>query len=110
MANVLRDNPSGMSDADKTSMAQANFADVEQYPFSYMHCWDLLKDEPKWIKLNYKGSCHDEVDGIRDHIPPNSNTIDLDPESPSPNSSGAKRPMGRDAAKTARKKTISSSS
>jgi hypothetical protein len=73
-----------------------------------MHCWDLLKDEPKWMELNYKGARHRDDDGITDHIPPTSYNIDLDPEIPSPDSRG-KRPMGRDAAKKAAKKSASSS-
>jgi hypothetical protein len=28
-----------------------------------MHCWDLLKDEPKWMELNYKGARHRDDDG-----------------------------------------------
>ncbi|KAJ1256971.1 hypothetical protein BS78_K258500 [Paspalum vaginatum] len=47
-AEALRLNPSSMSDADKTSLAASNFADVEDHAFGYMHCWDVMKDEPKW--------------------------------------------------------------
>jgi hypothetical protein len=73
-----------------------------------MHCWDLLKDEPKWMELNYRGTRHEDDDGITNHIPPTSYNIDLDPEIPSPHSKD-KRPIGRDAAKKAAKKSASSS-
>jgi hypothetical protein len=91
----------------QTSLALANFAEIEQYPFIYMHCWDLLKDKLKWMELNYKGARYRDNDGIT-YIPPTSYNIDLDPEIPSPDSRG-KRPMGRDAAKKAAKKSASSS-
>jgi len=61
------------------------------------------------MELNYRGTRHGYDDGITDHIPPTSNSIDLDPELPSPPSSRGKRPMGRDAAKKAAKKSASSS-
>ncbi|PVH48216.1 hypothetical protein PAHAL_4G279500 [Panicum hallii] len=109
MANVLRDNPSGMSDADKTASALANFADIEQYPYIYMHCWDLLKDEPKWMELNIRGARPGDDDAIAEHIPPGAIDIDHDLETPSSQCSGSKRPMGRDGAKRAAKKSASSS-
>ncbi|XP_004977857.1 uncharacterized protein LOC101782641 [Setaria italica] len=95
-----------MSDADKTSLALANFADIEEYPFIYMHCWDLLKDEPKWMELNIRGAQPGDDDAIADHIP----TVDCDLETPSSQYSGSKRPIGRDAAKRQAKKSASSSS
>jgi len=70
-----------------------------------MHCWDLLKDEPKWMELNIRGARPGDDDAIADHIP----NIDHDPETPSSQYSGSKRPMGRDAAKREAKKSASSS-
>ena len=88
-----------------TSLALANFADIEPYLFFYMYCWDLLKDEPKWMELNIRGARPGDDDAIADHIP----NIDHDPETPSSQYSGSKRPMGRDAAKREAKKSASSS-
>jgi hypothetical protein len=31
--------------------AAAYFVEIEKRNFSLMHCWNILKDEPKWIKL-----------------------------------------------------------
>nr|TKW00221.1 hypothetical protein SEVIR_8G094300v2 [Setaria viridis] len=96
MANVLRDNPSGMSDADKTS---------KNTLFIYMHCWDLLKEEPNWMELNIRGARPGDDDAIADHIA----IVDCDLETPSSQYTGSKRPMGRDAAKRQAKKSTSSS-
>ncbi|OEL17101.1 hypothetical protein BAE44_0021880, partial [Dichanthelium oligosanthes] len=73
-----------------------------------MHCWNILKDEPKWMDLKRK------IDKIADNagevpVPHGSNTVDLDPGEASPGSSTEKCPMGRDAAKAARKKAASTS-
>uniref|UniRef100_K3XRH2 No apical meristem-associated C-terminal domain-containing protein n=1 Tax=Setaria italica TaxID=4555 RepID=K3XRH2_SETIT len=88
-----------------TSLALSNFADIEEYPFIYMHCWDLLKDEPKWMELNIRGARPGDDDAIADHIL----TVDRDLETPSCQCSGSKRPMGRDATKRQAKKLASSS-
>ncbi|CAN6338366.1 unnamed protein product [Urochloa humidicola] len=47
MAEMIRSNPSGMSDADKSVAAAADFAAIEKHNFTLMHCWRILKDEPK---------------------------------------------------------------
>jgi hypothetical protein len=93
----------------QTASALANFADIEQYPYIYMHCWDLLKDEPKWMELNIRGARPGDDDAIAEHIPPGAIDIDHDLETPSSQCSGSKRPMGRDGAKRAAKKSASSS-
>ncbi|CAN6203205.1 unnamed protein product [Urochloa humidicola] len=105
MAEMTRSNPSGMSDADKSVAAAADFAAIEKHNFTLMHCWRILKDEPKWMELKSKMD-----------TPQNSSSsthpldLNLDPDDPSPASSTGKRPMGRDAAKAAKKKAASSSS
>jgi len=67
----------------QTSLALAIFADIEEYLFIYVHCWDLLKDEPKWMELNLRGAQHGDDDAIADHIPTAFNINDDDPETPS---------------------------
>ncbi|CAN6304356.1 unnamed protein product, partial [Urochloa humidicola] len=47
-ADVIRENPSGMSDTDKITLAAANFAAIVKHNFAYLHCWELIKDKPKW--------------------------------------------------------------
>ena len=32
----------------QTTHAAATFASVLQHSFAYLHCWDIMKDEPKW--------------------------------------------------------------
>lgn len=74
-----------------------------------MHCWNILKDEPKWMDLK-KRMDKPQINAAGDSTPHESNTVDLDPVDSSPISSTGKRPMGRDAAKTAKKKASSMSS
>ncbi|CAN6317556.1 unnamed protein product [Urochloa humidicola] len=103
MADVTRSNPSGMSDADKSVVAAADFAGVEKHNFTLMHCWKILKDEPKWNEL-IKKMDNPQSTGSKENI------LDLDPDSSAPPSSSGKRPMGRDAAKAAKKKATAAAS
>src|SRR6266540_2909383 len=73
-----------------------------------MHCWNILKDEPKWMDQKRKMErAVDNAAGL--DAAQGSNYLDLDPPVSSPSSSTGKRPMGRDAAKAAHKKASSSS-
>ncbi|CAN6202377.1 unnamed protein product [Urochloa humidicola] len=101
-ADAVRENRSGMSDADKTTLAAANFADVMERNFGYMHCWNIMKDEPKWQDPKPRpsaGGAGNEED-----------TINLGDDISGPTRSDGKRPMGRDSAKAAKKKANSSAS
>lgn len=73
-----------------------------------MHCWHILKDVPKWMELK-RNMDKPKSSGTKDATPErsNSNTVDLDPNDTSPSSSSRKRPIGRDAAKAAKKKASS---
>jgi hypothetical protein len=66
-----------------------------------MHCWNILKDEPKWIELKRRMDDKSQSSSAEDAATQDSNSstkpIDLE-VSPS-RSSTRKRPMGRDAAK-----------
>jgi hypothetical protein len=93
----------------QTNKVAATFAGVEGHSFQFMHCWDLLKDEPKWQDVNQRSARDAAADLFSDHIPSGSSTINLDDDDPSPIAS-RKRPIGRDAAKAARKKNCSSGS
>ncbi|KAJ1295423.1 hypothetical protein BS78_01G222800 [Paspalum vaginatum] len=95
-AEALRLNPSGMSDADETSLAASNFVDVEGHAFGYMHCWDVMKDEPKWCEPTKAAGMEGDTS-----LDSNRVTIDADKRT-------GKRPIGRDRAKAANKKGKSS--
>ncbi|KAJ1268443.1 hypothetical protein BS78_07G135700 [Paspalum vaginatum] len=95
-AESLRLNPSGMSDADKTSLAASNFVDVEGHAFGYMHCWDVMKDEPKWREPT-------EAAGMEGDTSLDSNRVTIDADKRT-----GERPIGRDRAKAANKKGKSS--
>ncbi|CAO2199954.1 unnamed protein product [Urochloa humidicola] len=101
-SHVVRKNPSGMSDADKTTLAATNFAGVETHPFAYLHCWNIMKDSPNWQDPNNKSIGNS--DGGDAFAP---DTVNLDGNS-SPPASAGKRPMCRDACKAAKKKANSS--
>ncbi|CAN6178166.1 unnamed protein product [Urochloa humidicola] len=109
-AEVLRSNPSGMSDADKSVVAAADFAAVVKHNFTLLHCWKILKDEPKWMELKTKmdnpqsSGSKGNANAVERHI------LDVDPDSSAPPSSSGKRPMGRDAAKAAKKKATAAAS
>ncbi|CAN6166513.1 unnamed protein product [Urochloa humidicola] len=108
MAEKIRCNPSGMSDADKSVAAAADFAAIESHNFTLMHCWNILKDEPKWLELKKMDTPQNSVSSEQ------RNVLNLDLNSPSddasPASSAGKRPMGRDAAKAAKRKAKLASS
>ena len=84
----------------QTSLAATRFAAVEKKPFHFLHCWSILKDQPKWMDQHMGNQ----------NPPPNpigtqSNTIDLDGgEDSAPSSFTSKRPLGRDSAKEKAKK------
>jgi hypothetical protein len=33
----------------QTSLAASRFAAIEKKPFHFLHCWAILKDQPKWM-------------------------------------------------------------
>lgn len=80
-------------------------------PFSLMHCWKYLKDEPKFHEacagqsktINLEDDCYGTPAA-------GSNQVDTGGDSSTPPSAGSKRPLGRDATKESRKKAASSSS
>ncbi|CAN6233207.1 unnamed protein product, partial [Urochloa humidicola] len=119
--DVIRENPSGMSDADKTTHAAANFAGTLKHHFAYLHCWELMKDEPKWKDPKPKsfaksaggdgfGEDNGRDLGDDNGSPPGSagKRPMVGDDNGSPPGSAGKRPMGRDSAKAAKKKANSS--
>ncbi|KAF8715880.1 hypothetical protein HU200_026840 [Digitaria exilis] len=91
-ADVVRENPSGMTDADKTTAAASDFAGLYNHNFPYLYCWDILKDEPKFQDIVSKGVPKSAVgDGFAE-------------DSSAPTEQGENRPMGRDRAKALKKK------
>ncbi|CAO2201670.1 unnamed protein product [Urochloa humidicola] len=100
-ADVIRENPSGMSDADKTTAAASDYAAVVGHSFPYLHCWNLMKDEPKWREPKGKAGKSCGGDGLPDA------PINLGDDDSVPNNEDGYRPMGRDQAKAAKKKANS---
>ncbi|PUZ73676.1 hypothetical protein GQ55_1G006200 [Panicum hallii var. hallii] len=110
-SGVLRLNPSGMSDTDKTTEAMARYAAALQKPFTQMHSWKLLKDEPKWEAcIGAHSKVHVLDDDSSDAAAGGGNGVGGPAESDAPASSGSKRPAGRDTTKAASKKAATSSS
>jgi hypothetical protein len=94
----------------KTSLTATQFAEAEGHPFQYMHCWDIMKDEPKWMDMKHnKGPLSVQAYGGGDPIMQGSNSVP-DAYSPPPASDARKRPLGHDASKVARKKAATGSS
>ena len=111
MAEMIRSNPSGMPDANKSVVAAADYASVEKHNFTLMHYWQIMKDEPKWMELKRKMDTP-QNSGSRENVPPSvqRDIFDLHPEKSSSTSPSKKCPMGRDTSKQAKKKAASASS
>jgi hypothetical protein len=77
--------------------------------FAFMHCWDIMKDEPKWQEMKHNKGARK----IPSQVPvdPFAPTVDssVGEESFSIATSSSKRPLGRDATKDPRKKVALSS-
>ncbi|CAN6323249.1 unnamed protein product [Urochloa humidicola] len=99
-ARVVRENPSGMTDADKTTNAAAKFAAAEKHNFQYLHCWEIMQHLPKW--QDPSGTAAAAGEGLGQE------TINLGDDDGNPTASAGMRPMGRDSAKAAKKKANSS--
>jgi hypothetical protein len=94
----------------QTSLAATQFAEAEGHPFQYMHCWDIMKDELKWMDMKHnKGPLPVQAYDDGDLVMLGSNSVP-DANSPSTDSDAGKRPLGRDTSKVSRKKAATGSS
>jgi hypothetical protein len=84
------------------SQAASRFATIEKKPFHFLHCWAILKDQPKWMD-NHMGQQNQHANANPTH----SNTVDVDAEESVPSSFTSKRPLGRDSSKEKAKRTKS---
>lgn len=97
--DIVLASPYNLFSSLQTSLAATNFAEVEGHAFGFMHCWDRMKDEPKWGNPTQLGTeAHLEGDGLEE----DSNRVHGDADK-----SAGKRPVGRDRAKAANKKSKS---
>jgi hypothetical protein len=89
----------------QTTHAVGNFAAFLGCKFGYLHCWELMKDVPKWqdVATAARG------EGFGEDRTTTTETVDLVDGQSSPVQSGAqaRRPMGRDSAKAVKKKANS---
>ena len=92
----------------QTAEALTLFASIQARPFTMTHCWNILKNEVKWLDLQNtvkekegRGRTQNAADGA--------NIVDVDGSSTSPPSGLGKRPIGRDRAKESKKRSSSSS-
>jgi hypothetical protein len=76
-----------------------------------MQCWNILKDEPKWIELKRRMDDKPQSSSTGDAATQDSNSsmMPIDLEVYPPSSSTRNHLMGRDAAKAERKKAKSTS-
>jgi hypothetical protein len=90
----------------QTSLAASDFGEGEGHPFVFLHCWEIMKDEPKWHEtVEMKGSRQIPCDGPADPFVDVSASVDQN--SPSVGTSSGKRPLGWDATKSTNKKASS---
>jgi hypothetical protein len=99
----------------QTSLVASDFGEGEGHSFVFLHRWEIMKDEPKWHEIvQTKGSVQSKVsrqissDGHADPFVVVFASVDQN--SPSVGTSSGKRPLGRDATKSANKKASSASS
>ncbi|OEL37557.1 hypothetical protein BAE44_0001424 [Dichanthelium oligosanthes] len=104
LLKVHRENRSGKVDTDKTADTVELYNRIELKPFTVLHCWKVLHNQPKWTDLQDKAT--------------HANTfVDLDVEDgdsvshaqDSTSHAGTKRPLGRDASKAAKNASSSQS-
>ncbi|OEL13065.1 hypothetical protein BAE44_0025915, partial [Dichanthelium oligosanthes] len=100
---VVRENRSGYTDSDNITEALNLYKNLETKTFTVLHCWEALRDQPKWTDLNDKGQHGDD----------SSAPIDLEDSAPievdSSSVAGTKRPMGRDSTKAAKRASLGQS-
>jgi hypothetical protein len=95
--------------------AAAKFAGVLKHNFAFIHCWAIMKDEPKWqdpkprVRANSAGMFERRKkksaggEGFGEDISHGPDTNDLGEHNCSPIGSAGKRPMARDSAKASKK-------
>ncbi|KAI7736110.1 hypothetical protein M8C21_011827 [Ambrosia artemisiifolia] len=98
-------NQSGMTHQDKFEKAKILYQSIEKCNFQFEHCWNLLKDQPKWISHATK-----DVPKERKTVAPSPSPSPSPTTTPSPTRNVIEnevieldRPMGRKAEKKKRK-------
>ncbi|OEL24017.1 hypothetical protein BAE44_0014962 [Dichanthelium oligosanthes] len=101
---VLCENRSGFTDSNKTAAAVILYNRMEAKPFTIMHCWDILRNQPKWMHLHEKTA---HGGNLADSSP----AVDLSDSVPRNQDSslvvGNKRSQGRDSSKAVKKASSS---
>ncbi|XP_042423527.1 glutathione S-transferase T3-like [Zingiber officinale] len=101
-AQVENLHQSGHSENDKIKLAKSSYKENENNEFTFEHCWEILRYQPKWIlqKEEVKGKKRKVISAS----PPTPHTINLGDEDLSSMSSHWERPQGRKAKKDQEKK------
>ncbi|KAL6546829.1 hypothetical protein OROMI_022550 [Orobanche minor] len=108
----LERNPqSGSTPEDMKKQAHRMYKEVGDQPFRYEHCWEIMKNNPKWCtqQLTKSGISKKQklADGsfVDNSLPHGDNAINLDTEINN-NSNGVTRPDGRKATKEMKKRAV----
>jgi hypothetical protein len=87
-------------------MAAANYASIQKHSFGYMHCWELMEDEPKWQDPKSRATSRSVAgDEFRDDTHHGVDAEHTEDHNHSSTGTAATRPMGRDSAKVDKKTT-----
>jgi hypothetical protein len=94
------------------SVACAEFASQEKSPFQLMHCWEIMKNNPKFMDTKHGRKLRpaenmefeEQLQGAGGQDPSG------DHSGGTPTSTASKRPLGREAVKRAAKKAASNAS
>ena len=86
------------------------YAQEQEHKFAFSHCWEVLKNEPKWNSLPHESASQD-FNSFGANTEFNSTDIndDVDPslQSSGQPTSSSKRPLGRDSSKCSKKQVVS---
>ena len=88
----------------QTTLAASNFASIWKHNFAFMHCWHIMKHEPKWQDPKHRTF---EKSGAASGGGDNDATINLDEDNGNPGGAAEERPPGRDWSKVSKKKANS---
>lgn len=86
----------------QTTRAAADFSSIIKHPFALLHCWEIMKDQPKWQDPKSQAFGKEATgDGFGE------DPINLGDDISAPTALADNRPMGVDRAKAGRKKANS---
>ncbi|OEL23214.1 hypothetical protein BAE44_0015767, partial [Dichanthelium oligosanthes] len=95
--HVVFENRSRYVDSDKVTEAVTRYNSLESKPFTVIHCWEILRDQPKWTDLNEKGGHGEDSSTLVEVTDSRLDQVD------SSFVGRSKRPLGQDSSKATKR-------